>query len=201
MREGNFAQAMQSYLAALEYLPEHRDIVLADIGILKHHRRSVVLARNDYMPRVVLYWNPKSVAADMKLQQQGGLQNECVYALCADSPFEGLGDKLFHLDTTAIEAFPENALNFVAAHPNASIEIAELNSDTLLIGVLYELLWSAEVRILNIERQPSDARHFLNLSEYFETRDITAVAISACFNLDHRILFLNSVGSPHYFFR
>jgi len=195
MREGNFAQAMQSYLAALKYFPEHRDIILADIGILQQHRRSVLLARNDYLPRAVLYWNPKSVAADMNRRQQGGLQDECVYALFTDSLFDGLGDKVLQLDTTATEAFSENALNFVAAHPYASIEIAELNSDTLLIGVLYELLWSADVRISNIDRQLSDARHSLSLTEYFETKDIAVLATAACFNLYHLVLLLNSCHS------
>ena len=198
MREGSFAQAMQSYLAALVSLPEHREIVLADIEILQQHRRSVLLARKDHLSRVVLYWNPKSVVADMNRRQQGGSQHEFVYALCTDAPFEGLSDKVLCLDTTATEAFPENALNFVAAHPYAAIEIAELNSETLLIGVLYELLWSAEVCISKIDPQAPDKGQFLNLTEYFETKDIAAVATSACFDLDHRVLLLSSYRSNSY---
>ncbi len=195
MREGNFAQAMQYYLAALEFLPEHRDIVLANIGILQHHRLSFLLAQKNYPSGIVLHCNPKSVAADMGRREQGELQKYCVYALCTDAPSEGLGDKVLHLDTTANEAFPEKVLDFVATHPHAIIEIAELNSDTMLIGVLYELLWSAEVRILNKGRQASDGRHFLDLTEYLETKDIAAVATSACFNLDHRVVLLNSSRS------
>ncbi len=71
-------------------------------------------------------------------------------------------------------------------------ESAELSSDTLLIGALYELLWSAEVRISEINRQSPDDRHYLNLNEYFEKKDIAAVATAACFNIDHRVLLLNA---------
>ncbi len=192
MREGNFAQAMQSYLAALEYLPEHRDIVLADIGILQHRRRSAFLAQKDHPSYIALYWNPKTVVADMNSLEQCGRQNECVYALCTDALSEGFGNKVLHLDTTANDALPKNALDFVAAHPFAAIEIAELNSDTLLIGALYELLWSSEVRVQDIHPRASEDKRFIGLTEYLKRKEITAAATAACFNIDQRVFLLLS---------
>ena len=139
MREGNFAQAMQSYLAALEYLPEHSDIVFGDIEILQIRYRTSQSKQKKQQQRIVLCRDPKTINAEASNQGPIGMQDECSYTLCTDKLPAVFDPKVLYLDTTASDTFPRNALDFVAAHPYAEVEIAELNSDTLLLGALYEL--------------------------------------------------------------
>ena len=192
MREGNFAQAMQSYLAALEYLPEHSDLVFGDIEILQIRHRTFQNKQKKPHKRIVLCRDPKTINAEASHQGQIGMQDECSYTLCTDKLPEVFDPTVLYLDTTASDAFPKNTLNFVAAHPYAEVEIAELNGDTLLLGALYELLWSAHVSVRNINAKKSNGNFYYSMAEYFKECTNNSAAMGACFNIDSVILLFIS---------
>ena len=192
MREGNFAQAMQSYLAALEYLPEHDNLVFGGIEILQIRYRTFHSKQTKQQPRMVLCGDLQTIHAQAKRQGTMGMGEERAYALCTALLPELIDPQILYLDTNAHDAFPKTALYFVAAHPYAEVEVAEINSDTLLVGALYELLWSAQVRVRNVNTNAdvniTDDNAFSSIREFLNRLTNNAVATGACFNIDTAIL-------------
>ena len=188
MREGNFAQAMQSYLAALEYLPEHSDLVIGDIEILQVRHRTFQSKQKNQQRRMVLCTDPQWINAEARNHGPIGMNEECAYALCTDQLPEVLDPQVLYLDANAPDALPKKALYFAAAHPCAEVEIAELTSDTLLLGSLYELLWSAQVRVRNPSAATIDNHSFYSIHELLNKPANNGVATGACFQIDPVIL-------------
>ena len=190
MRDGQFAQAMQSYLSAFDFLPEHRDIISADIGILQARWRSTLHNQKEKNSKIFLHVDSKYHDAPLIRHEQEDFQQVSIDVICNSVVSEGPLQKAIHLDTTARDELPRCALEFVAANPCALVEIAELNGDTLLVGLLYEAIWMANVRIRKQTLEATLDRDSYEMAEYFEKKNSTAVSMAACVNIDHRVDYI-----------